>query len=487
MRRGTIGIGAVLVAAVAAIADEPRDARRVEQALQAAIAKAEPAVACLFVYRPDHNDSFRGVPSADTVPDFYASGVVLDPAGKILTNYHVIREAAGEGGDPARVRIRARLPGRKDADGNDGPPREGTATVLAADARSDLAVLKLEAFRGPLPVVPMGRGEDLKKGSFVVSLGHPYAAGYRDGSPSASSGIVSNLRRRQPGGGSELDRARLPLAQFGTLIQSDVRLQLGTSGGALLDLDGKLVGLTTAQAALTGVDSPGGFAIPMDDVMRRIVETLLHGEEVEYGFLGISTSMRPDPGLHLAPGEGIRVNQVFGNSPAAGPGGLWVGDVILAVNGRPLREYDDLFLHLAATLAGREVTLLVRRRGAEQTVHTRLVKSQVGDIDRATHRLKDENASIATNKPRDWYGLRVEYTSVLAKESTAIPPGVLVREATDRAKAAGLVPYEDIIIRVNGGQELKSPAQFREQAAAAVNAGNALKLTLADGRTVTLP
>src|SRR4051812_35856905 len=121
MRYGVIGIVAASALAFAAAADEPRDARRVEQALQAVIAKAEPAVACLYVYRPGRfDDSARGFIPPDAVPDFYASGVVLDPAGKILTNYHVLREAAGDGRDPVRVEIRVRLPAVKDADGVDG-------------------------------------------------------------------------------------------------------------------------------------------------------------------------------------------------------------------------------------------------------------------------------------------------------------------------------------------------------------------------------
>src|SRR5947208_1842986 len=80
-----------------------------------------------------------------------------------------------------------------------GQPREGYAALFAADVKSDLAVLKFNSSLGPFPTVALGRGEDLKKGSLVASLGHPYAAGYRDGSPSASWGIVSNLRRRPPG------------------------------------------------------------------------------------------------------------------------------------------------------------------------------------------------------------------------------------------------------------------------------------------------
>jgi S1-C subfamily serine protease len=477
MCRGAIGI--LIAATLAAPAD---DMRRVEQALQAVIAKAEPAVACLFVYRPERQSSdARGRRPIDpderqSVPDFYASGVVIDPQGKILTNYHFIREAAG-GGDPSRVRIRFRLPR-----GGDGPPREGVATVYAADAKSDLAVLKFDPPRGLLPTIPLGRGEDLKKGSLVVSLGHPYAAGFRDGSPSASWGIVSNLRRRQPGSPNETDRARLPLHHFGTLIQTDVRLQLGTSGGALLDAEGKLVGLTTAQAALTGVDAPGGYAIPLDDILRRIVEVLLRGEEVEYGFLGIST--RLDATRFLQPGEGVEIDRVIANAPAAGM--LRAGDVVLAVNGRPLREYDDLFLNLAAGLAGRSVALTVRRDGREFVTDVPLVKAQVGDIDPTTRRLKDEFATIATNRPRDWYGLRVDYSS--CKLSDSIRRGVLVREVTGQARNAPLTPYEDIITHVND-QEVLSPADFARVAGPAVRQGDSLKLTVAGEppRTVTLP
>jgi S1-C subfamily serine protease len=489
MRYGVIGIGAVLAAALVAAADEPRDARRVEQALQAAIARAEPAVACLYVYRPGRfRDSVGGIIPPDAVPDYYASGVVLESSGKILTNYHVIREAAGEGGDLAGVRIHVRLPAAKDADSADATPREGMAGIIAADAKSDLAVLKLDLRQGGLPTIPLGRGEDLKKGSFVVALGHPYAAGFRDGSPSASTGIVSNLRRRQPGPGSEGDRVKLPLSRFATMIQTDVRLQLGASGGALLDLDGKLVGLTTAAAALTGVDAPGGFAIPMDDVMRRIVEVMLRGEEVEYGFLGISSGPILDDGR--MPGGGVLIGRVMDNSPAR-RAALMEGDVIVSVNGRSARDYDDFFLHLAATLAGRPARLVVRRGGREFAVDVPLVKGPAGDIDSTHHRPRDPHATIATVRPRDWHGLRVEYTSVLPGSDRVIPNGVLVREAERAAKAAGLVPYEDIITHVND-EMVNSPRQFQDAAEKATKRGESLKLTLAHGpndsaRTVALP
>ncbi len=473
MRWSIIGIGGVLVAA-AAVADEPpgaADVRRIEQALQAVIAKAEPAVACLLINRESNNgasDPARRVSEIDDpnrVPDYYASGVILDPRGLILTNYHAVRDAKS---------IYVRLPGFKDRDGADRPPRGGPATVYAADSRSDLAVLKLPPSARPYAAVALGRGEDLKKGSLVVSLGHPYAAGFRDGSPSASWGIVSNLRRRRPGSLTETDASKLPLQHFGVLIQTDVRLQLGTSGGALLDPDGKLVGLTTAAAALTGVDAPGGFAIPMDDIMRRIIEVLLRGEEVEYGFLGISAG----PNGRRA-GRGFEIGGVTPNSPAQ-QAGLSPGDAILKINGRPIREYDDLFLHLAVALAGRPTELIVQPRfGPEKVVTATLVKAQV-EIDRDKNRPREE-AGVASVKPRAVAGLRVEYTSVI-KGEPAIPRGVLIREAEGPAKAAGLVPYADIIVRVND-KSVNRPAEFYSEA----EAGAPLKLELADGRTVTLP
>jgi serine protease Do len=474
MRWCVIGIGAVLAATVAP-ADEPRgaaDARRVVQALQAVIAKAQPAVACLLIYRESNSaasDPARRTLEIDDpnrVPDYYASGVMLDPRGLILTNYHAVRDAKA---------IYVRLPGPKDRDGAEGAPRGGLARIYAADTRSDLAVLELPQSARQYASVPLGRGEELKKGSLVVSLGHPYAAGFRDGSPSASWGIVSNLRRRQPAGMTEADASKLPLSHFATLIQTDVRLQLGASGGALLDPDGRLVGLTTATAALTGVDAPGGYAIPMDESMRRIVEVLLRGEEVEYGFLGISSRLDD----RRRSGRGFEIGGVIPNSPAQ-RAGLDAGDVIFKVNGRPIREYDDLLLQLAVGLAGRPTELVVQQRaGQQRTVTVTMVKGPI-EIDRDKNRPRDE-AGAATVKPRAVAGLRVEYTSVI-KGETMIPLGVLVREVEGPAKAAGLVPYSDIIVRVNG-DSVNSPADFYRVA----KAGGPFKLDLADGRSVTLP
>lgn len=448
--------------------DAPADARQLEAALQRAISGAEPSIACILVRRERERPAdFSRKPSdledRNTPPDYFGSGVVIDSQGLILTNYHVVRRAG---------RILVRLPARS---GDDGP-REANAAIYAADARSDLAVLKVQGI-GPLPALSLGAGENLAKGSFVAALGYPYAVGFREGSASASCGIISNLRRRPPGVTTEIDRGRV-LTNLGVLLQTDARLQLGSSGGALIDLDGKLVGLTTAQAALAGVDMPGGFAIPINAGYRRIIEVLCRGEEVEYGFLGVTTSNNP---LLERPRGAVTIEGVSPNSPASAAG-LRRGDAILAVNGQRVVEHDDLFLFLATALAGRRAELLIQRFGEREprTVAATLVKFPIDS---------ERDASRSTIRPRSIYGLRIDYTSIVARAGEPLPEGVVVREVQPNspAKAAGLMEFVDVIAEVND-TPVATPAEFYREADKAAKAGEKIRLTLRNpSRTITLP
>src|SRR5262249_29427995 len=142
----------------------------------------------------------------------------------------------------------------------------------------------------------------------------------------------------------------------GTLLQTDTRVHLGCSGGALLNLGGELIGLTTALAAIHGSDTPGGYALPLDAGMRRIIDVLMRGEGVEYGFLGFSPYAQR-PGL----GTGVEISQVTQGSPAAQQARLKPNDIILAVNDIPVQESDDLFLRLGTQLAGTKIKLKVLR------------------------------------------------------------------------------------------------------------------------------
>jgi serine protease Do len=318
-----------------------------------------------------------------------------------------------------------------------------------------------------LPMLPMGDAAKLKKGQFILALANPFAAGFRDGSPSASWGILSNIRRRIPGELNEADRRRPRLHYYGFLLQTDLRLNLGCSGGALLDLKGNWVGLTTSQAALVGGESAGGYAIPLDDRLKRIIEVLRRGEEVEYGFLGIT----------LQAGErGAIVGGVTANGPAT-VAGLLKDDQIVAINEFPVDDQDDLLLNVGAHLAGTEIRLAVQHPGGPvRHTKTVLVKAH----------WQTSGPIIANNRPA-LGGMRVDYTSTLlrgtAGDVTSIPLGVVVREvaADSKAATAGLRPELDIITAVDG-TPVNTPREFYAAARKAVaDKAVAIELTLAEG------
>lgn len=368
------------------------------------------------------------------VPPAYGSGVVIDADGLILTNYHVVQDA---------TKIFVRLPGSKGA----------YADIHAADARSDLAVLKLIAPNFlPLRPIVLGDADKVEQGQFVLTLANPYAAGFRDGKPSASWGIISNIRRRAPQNLKEEERIK-PFHLYGTLLQTDARLNLGCSGGALLNLSGEMVGLTTAMAAIQGGDTPGGFALPINMPMRRIIDVLKRGEEVDYGFLGVSLD---DP-RGLKGQIGIPVTAYKG-SPARLEGKLKDGDLLIEVNGQPIRDLEDIFLNVGMHLAGTKISLRVRRDGEERVVEVTLTKLLV------------PGKHIASSLGERPYlrGLRVDYASLVAQQIRRwgyIPEGVVISDVQANSPAdRAALKTGDVITHVNQNP-VKTPAAFRQAVA----------------------
>jgi serine protease Do len=418
---------------------------------------------------------------AKNIPDNnYGTGVVLDTAGLILTNYHLIENA---------TKVFARFPGGGGS----------YADIVAADARSDLAVLR--TIRRPTGVSAVklaevrvadesgGRKTNVFRGMWVVSLAHPFAAGFADGTPSASWGILSNVRRRAPGYGSEDPRAA-SLYQFGSLIQTDARLNLGCSGGALINLDGELIGLTSSVAAVTGSEAAGGYALPMTANYRRIIEALKDGREVEYGFLGVA------PGRISTAPPGLLIDSVSPYTPAQSAG-LKFEDIVQEINGVPVREADDLYFNIGSATAGTKVRLKIARRDKQFGEFTTFEATPT------LAKYKNTLAYIASVRPRSVHGLRVDYSSLLAQPAPAfrtgpIPAheGVMIRdlEPNSPAEAAfkklgGLDPTHWMITAVNG-EAVPTPDDFYRAAGKA----GPLRLTVASpsdprdsGREVSLP
>jgi S1-C subfamily serine protease len=442
-----------------------KDVLALQQAIQDAIAEAEPSVACILVSRSPRYKEYGAAPPVDkpgqlgdfhydynrldrrdlnyvekkrqiqrldlasgsTAPESFGSGVVIDDKERlILTNYHVVLKAS---------KVYVRLPGGKGS----------YANIHAADPRSDLAVLHLIDDKIAVKPIKIGNADKVKKGQLIVTLANPYAAGFRDGSPSSSWGIISNIRRLAPNSWrNELDPTKT-LHHYGTLLQTDSRIGLGCSGGALLDLHGNLIGLTTALAAVAGTDTPGGFAVPMDACMRRIIETLKQGKEVEYGFLGVQFN-------NPAEDKGVMIDRVIRDSPAA-LAGLQAGDKIVALNGVPVNQIDDIVLPLAGLGPGSIARLEIVRNLKKQPWAVVVGKFFVrGPI-------------IASNRS-DFRGIRVDHTSLLCQqddEPKSVPPGVFVHDIIPNSPASAVLtlrPRQVIVITKVNGRPVKSPEDF---------------------------
>ncbi|MGE3818421.1 MAG: trypsin-like peptidase domain-containing protein [Isosphaeraceae bacterium] len=449
-----------------------------ETALEDAIALAEPSIVAIAREKserdettavrglgpppPDPNLFPRGFDrrmggltldpgNADMLTFDFGSGVVVGDEGEILTAFHVVKGAA-------RLIVRA-----ADRQGFD-------AEIIAADPRSDLAViaprLRPELGRKPrLTPIKLGRAESLRKGAFLVALGNPFNAA-RDGKPSASWGILSNLARRIEPAMDDPSRQDFSLRNYPTLLQLDSKLNLGMSGGAVINFKGELVGLTTAAANAGGFDAQAGYAIPMDALGRNVVEALRQGKEYEHGFLGIS--------LDTVSGTN-RVVAASAGSPAA-EGGVQVNDLIVGVGEHVVTDADSLVVAINSVPAGQSVTLKLLRGGTPLERTVELAKRKVPGV-------------IATNLPAPWRGLRVDFTSTLSH--TTFPPelfdamakrGVVVTEVEPHspAEAAGLRPGR-IITRVEG-QPVPTPRDF----ARAVEGLTGPATLETDGGTVTL-
>jgi serine protease Do len=445
----------------------------VEEAFTGLIDRATPSVVCILVSRSDAYKQFDAQPADDEpgrlggfdgerlgkeahdrndrtrealvkrldlanaghVPESFGSGVVIDEAGLVLTPYHVVREA---------TKVYVRVPGGKGC----------YADVHAADPRSDLAVLRLIAPPRDLKALPLGRGEEVRRGQLIVALTNAYAAGFKDNGPGAEVGTVSKLLVRQEiskDRPADLDRAK-KVYQLPTLIQTTAKLNAGCSGGALLNIKGELIGLTSSLAAVNNEDAPGGFAVPMSTAVRRIVQRLKEGKEVEYGFLGVTFSAdRAGP-------EGVKITGITAGSPAE-QAHVPVNQYIVKVDGVPIRDYDDVSLAIGAALAGRTIVLEV-----------------APTPNGTTHPYKVELAKyyfpgpfIASRRPPAVGGLRVDYASTLIKTSAAgqmpIPAGVVVREVVRNGPAEKAGLQADAVITKVNGKAVFTPDQYYAEVA----------------------
>jgi len=297
-----------------------------------AVARAAPAVVNIYTARVV-TERTQPAPLNQLFGDFWpsyrqrierslGSGVIVDAKGTIVTNQHVIADA-----DSIRVQL---------ADG-----RIADAKIIGQDPETDVAILDLDIDK--LPVMPLGRSDTLRVGDIVLAIGNPYGLG-----PSVTQGIVSATGRGQLG-----------LATFENFIQTDAAINLGNSGGALIDADGDLVGINTAvlNRAYGGPEGIG-FAIPVN-LVRGVMEQILKQGHVVRGWLGfVPQDLSDDQAaqLGISAGGGVTVVNILVKSPAF-EAGVRPGDLIVGLGHEPVHNAQELVSRIAALKPGDEVEL----------------------------------------------------------------------------------------------------------------------------------
>ncbi len=282
-------------------------------------------------------EPFGGQPPPESrkrVETSLGSGVIVSKAGYILTNYHVIHSA-----DAIRVFLK------------DG--RSANARVVGVDPATDLAVLKIHLPH--LSAITLGHASDIAVGDVVLAIGDPFGIGQ-----TVTMGIVSATGRDELG-----------LSPIENFIQTDAAINPGNSGGALINTNGDLIGIDSAIYTHSGGFQGIGFAIPVNlarHVFRQIVK---YGHVIE-GWIGVA-GQTVTPALAQALKlpkslRGVLVAAIYKNGPAA-KAGLQPGDILYAINGRPLRSANRALLEIADTRPGTPITLGVLRHGQHLTVH----------------------------------------------------------------------------------------------------------------------
>lgn len=360
-------------------------------------------------------DFFGEIPEREFTQRGLGSGAIIDEDGYILTNEHVIREA-----DKITVTL------------TDG--REFEGKVRGKDERSDLAVIKIEASN--LPAVRLGDSGLAKIGQWAIAIGNPFGYAVQSSKPTLTVGVVSALDRSLP---VAMGRGR----DYSGLIQTDAAINPGNSGGPLVNIKGEMIGINVAIFSTTGGHQGVGFAIPVN-AAKEILNTLIEGRKVLYGWLGVSVQDIDDAlaqFFDLPDKEGVIIAKVLPDSPAE-KGDLKEGDIIRRFDGQKVKDLKSLLRIVARTPVGKDVTIRIVRDKKEVPITVK-----VGERPSETEDFQD-----AIEDEKAWRGLEVaNITPEIARRYRIDQiSGVIVTniEPNTPAHEAGIEPG-DIIDRIN--------------------------------------
>ncbi len=339
------------------------------------------------------------------------SGVIIDTKGYILTNYHVVKDA-GE--------IKVTL------SGDEGHQYKGK--IIGKDDRLDLAIVKIKS-RKKLPVAVLGDSDKMKVGNWVLAVGSPFGL-----EQTVTAGIVSAIRQS----------VHIENRTYKELIQTDAAINQGNSGGPLVNIEGKVIGINTAIYAPMGGFVGVGFAIPINRA-KEILDDLIHKGKVIRGWLGVE--IRPvDEAIAkhfgLKKKEGALVNKVFANTPAE-KGGLKRGDVILEFDGKKVKDSLSLQDIVGRTLPNKKVKVKIIRNMKEKKLQ--IVTEEMPDVSGEEEVIDSEESSpVEEEVSKAWLGMKVKTLTPLLIQRLGLSndeKGVVIVEieAGSIADEAGLL------------------------------------------------
>jgi len=359
-----------------------------------------------------------GQPAPDReVPSGVGSGFVIDSDGYLLTNHHVVDGAES---------IIVTFPDK----------REFKGKVVGSDQRTDVALVKIEGKN--LPSLKIGNVNNTKVGQWVVAIGSPFGL-----ENSVTAGIVS-AKGRDTG-------------EYLPFIQTDVAVNPGNSGGPLLNLDGEVIGINSQIYSRTGGFMGISFAIPIDEAMR-VAKQLRENGKVSRGRIGVGigeVDKDVAKALGLDSAVGALVGSVGKDSPAE-KAGVIAGDIILRFDGKKVVKASDLPRIVGETKPGSKVNMVLWRKGAEKTVSITVAEFETETAKASTPAPAEKPKPTEADK----LGLTVSEPTAQEKSALGLSGGVVVRNSTGVAAAAGVAPG-DVVLRV-GRTDVTSAKQFAE-------------------------